>query len=334
MVSAVLMAGYNNEREVERYRRIVAKHYGERYIEHGYKPLREFKTVIAGRQVSKPLIQYTLEALMGNEAIEEIVIVGHRPLLEERLGELIHSSVKPCRVLHQPDDIDERILRRFNVAPRKLKRGSVTWNLVKGYAETRACALGRHALFVAADAPFTTSGFVNRFLGHLQQHAAAAAIVIPVIVMRGKRDRMGRMPVHLRNDTDYRVSGYQDEHGRQGFRLSSLAAGDLHRFDINVTSVAYSLRKVLNPNVQLRLMNITRQLGYHNLYAKYFLKKDLSLREVEEVASVFFRGRLVLVPMEGIETTYDYDGTDREYRTITEMLATEVRGDTREEVSG
>ena len=60
MTSAVVMAGYNNKREVKRYSRIVAEHYGEKFIETGYKPLREFSTIVNGQQVSKPLIQYTL----------------------------------------------------------------------------------------------------------------------------------------------------------------------------------------------------------------------------------------------------------------------------------
>ena len=86
MVSAIVMAGYNNKREVKRYGRIVAEHYGEKFIETGYKPLREFSSVENGRQVSKPLIQYTLEKLFENEFIDDIVIVGHQMLLEQRLG--------------------------------------------------------------------------------------------------------------------------------------------------------------------------------------------------------------------------------------------------------
>ncbi len=42
MTSAIVMAGYNNKREVKKYSRMVAEHYGEKFIETGYKPLREF----------------------------------------------------------------------------------------------------------------------------------------------------------------------------------------------------------------------------------------------------------------------------------------------------
>ncbi|MGD8661739.1 MAG: hypothetical protein PVH37_17490, partial [Desulfobacterales bacterium] len=89
MTSAIVMAGYNNRREVKKYSRIVAEHYGEKFIETGYKPLREFKSVKNGKQVTKPLIQYTLERLSENESIDEVVIVGHQMLLEQRLGNFI-----------------------------------------------------------------------------------------------------------------------------------------------------------------------------------------------------------------------------------------------------
>ncbi len=93
-----------------------------------------------------------------------------------------------------------------------------------------------------------------------------------------------------------------------------------HLFDINTANTAYSLRKALNPNAQLRLFRITRNLGYPNVYSKYFIKKNLSIKEVENITSAFFNGRLNLIPMTGEESTYDYDGTDFEYRMITKML--------------
>jgi hypothetical protein len=46
----------------------------------------------------------------------------------------------------------------------------------------------------------------------------------------------------------------------------------------------------------------------------------LSVKEVENITSAFFNGRLKLIPMTGEESTYDYDGTDFEYRMITQML--------------
>ena len=101
MVSAIVMAGYNNKREVKRYGRMVAEHYGEKFIEAGYKPLREFSSMENGRQVRKPLIQYTLERLLENAFIDDIVIVGHQMLLEQKLGDFIQQFEKPCTLVNQ-----------------------------------------------------------------------------------------------------------------------------------------------------------------------------------------------------------------------------------------
>jgi hypothetical protein len=72
--------------------------------------------------------------------------------------------------------------------------------------------------------------------------------------------------------------------------------------------------------VQLRLFRITRSLGYANVYSKYFFKKDLSITEVENITSAFFNGRFKLIPIKGEESTYDYDGTEYEFRRISDML--------------
>jgi hypothetical protein len=46
----------------------------------------------------------------------------------------------------------------------------------------------------------------------------------------------------------------------------------------------------------------------------------LSVKETANIGSGHFNGRLEIIPMIGIKTTYDYDGTDQEYREITRML--------------
>jgi hypothetical protein len=322
MTSAVVMAGYNNKREVKRYSRIVAENYGERFIETGYKPLREFKSIQDGQEVSKPLIQYTLERLYENNRIDEIVIVGHRMLLEQRLGNFLKNYDKPCRIVNQNSKIPGDVIRRFKLKTRKVKHNSITGNFIKGYA---ACSAGReagHALFVASDSPLTTNEFVDRFLDEVQQHREQSAIIVPAILIVQRKDKLGRLPLRLVNDSHYRLSGYEDNYGRQGFRLSSLICADPNRFDVNTANTAYSLRKCLNPKVQIKLFKITRGLGYPNVYSKYFLRRDLTIVEVENIGSAHFGGRLKVVPMLGEEATYDYDGTDLEYRMISGMLKT------------
>ena len=320
MVSAILMAGYKNKREVKRYSKIVAEHYGEKFIESGYRPLREFKTVIDGKEENKPLIQYTLEKLLASDYIDEIVIVGHRMLLEQRLGDFIKGVQKPCRIINQNSKIPLDIITRFNIINRKVKYNTIAGNLIKGYAASSACKNKKHVLFVASDSPLTTIEIIERFLRTIQKDADQAAIVFPAILIDIQKDKLERPPLKLLNDTEYQLPGEKDRHGRQGFRFSSLMYANPHLFDINTANTAYSLRKTLNPNAQLRLFRITRNLGYPNVYSKYFIRKNLSVKEVENITSAFFNGRLKLIPMIGEESTYDYDGTDFEYRMITKML--------------
>ena len=323
MVSAIVMAGYNNKREVKRYSRIVAEHYGEKFIETGYKPLREFKTIENGNLIIKPLIQYSLEKLYENERIEDIVIVGHQMLLEQKLLKFIHKHNKPCCIVNQNSKIPTDAIHRFKIEPKKVKFNSITGNFIKGYAASRACQKKVHALFVASDSPLTTNEFLNRFLDMVLNNQDETAIILPAILIDEKKDKLGRLPLRLRNDSQYQLPGFRDEYGRQGFRLSSVISANPYRFDVNTANMAYSLRKCLNPKVQIKLFKITRGLGYPNVYSKYFLRKDLSIIEVENIVSTHFNGRLKLIPMEGEEATYDYDGTDREYDTITAMLTSE-----------
>jgi hypothetical protein len=325
MISAILMAGYNNKREVKKYSRTVAEHYGEKFIETGYKPLREFKTVKNGRQESKPLIQYTLERLFENEFIDEIVIVGHQMLLEQRLGDLIKQFEKPCCIVNQNSKIPDDVIRRFNIIPRKVKYNSIAGNFIKGYAVSNACEEKKHALFVASDSPLTTNEFVNRFLKAVQQYQGESAIIVPAVLIDDKKDKLGRPLLRLRNDSQFQLTDKKDRYSRQGFRLSSLISANPHRFDVNTANTAYNLRKCLNPNVQLKLFRITHGLGYPNVYSKYFLRKDLSVNEMANIVSEFFKGRLELIPMTGEEATYDYDGTDQEYRMITKMLKSDQK---------
>jgi len=320
MVSAILMAGYNNKREVKKYSKIVAESYGEKFIETGYKPLREFKTVKDGEEVSKPLLQNTLENLFASDLIDEIVIVGHQMLLTQRLGNFINEFEKPCRIVNQNSRISPNVIERFNVIQRKVKHNSLAGNLIKAYAVSAACRDRKQALFVASDSPLTSKEFIKRFLNAVQEYREQAALIFPIVPIDDDKDNLGRYPLRLLNDTQYQLSYKKDDYGRQGFRLSSLMFANPHFFNLNTVNTAYSLRKCLNPNVQLRLFRITRGLGYPNVYSKYFLRKDLSIKEVENILSEFVSGRVKLIPMTGEEATYDYDGTDFEYRMITDML--------------
>lgn len=322
MASAILMAGYKNKMEVRHYSKIVAEHYGEKFIETGYRPLREFKTVIDGQTKSMPVIQFSLEKLFASDVIDEIIIVGHQMLLEQRLGRFLKKFEKPCRLINQNTRLSKDILDRFNITGRKVKYNSIGGNLIKGYAVSKACQEKKHALFVASDSPLTTREFIEQFLRLAVKHRDEAAIILPAILIDAQKDKMGRPPLKMLNDSEYQLPGLMDSYNRQGFRLSSLMYANPHLFDMNTANTAYSLRKALNPNAQLKLFKITRKLGYPNVYSKYFVRKDLSITEVENITSAFFKGKLKLIPLTDEKSTYDYDGTDVEYQMLTKMLHT------------
>jgi hypothetical protein len=320
MTSAILMAGYNNKREVRKYSRTVAEQYGETFIETGYRPLREFKIVENDTEISKPMIQFLLEKLSKIDLIDEIIIVGHRMLLEQRFSEIINQLNKPCEIINQNARIPQRIVDHFGIEPKKIKYNSMAGNMIKGYAASKAFENRRHALFVASDSPLTPIEFIIDFIKTAQEHQEHSAIILPAIIIDIEEDKLGRKPLKLHNDSSHKIHGAKDRYGRQGFRLSSMMFVNLNRIDLKAINTAYSLRKMLNPKIQLQLFKVTRELGYSNLYSKYFIKKDLSIREVENITSKFFNDRLSLIPLEGEASTYDYDGTDKEYRKISEML--------------
>ena len=320
MFSAIVMAGYNNKWGVRKYAKSVAEHYGEKFIETGYKPLREFETHENGQLVRKPLIQFTLETLAGMDMIGDITIVGHQNLLEQRLNTFFKQFEKPYTIINQNTKIPPEVVKQFNIIPRKVKYSSIAGNMIKAYANSAAGQKGTHALFIASDSPMTTGGFIEYFLDIAREYEVDIPIILPGVLIEDYTDRFGRVPLRLINDTGLKLSDRKDSYGRQGFRLSSVIYANPGRFDINTANTAYNLRKCLNPKIQLKLFRITRKLGYANIYSKYFLRKDLSVTEVENITSAFFNGRLKLIPVRDVESSYDYDGTQGEFYKLNEML--------------
>lgn len=320
MVSAIVMAGYNNKREVKKYSKMVAEHYGEELTETGYKPLREFQITTDEGVISKPIIQFTLETLSSSELVDEIIIVGHQMLLEQRLGNVLKDLGKPCRIVNQNARLPQPAIDRLEIGPKKIKYNSMAGNMIKGYVASAAFRTEKHALFAVSDSPLTPVEFIEQFVHTAGDSPDRANIFLPAILIEGEEDRLGRKPLKLRNDSRYPLSGFTDSYGRQGFRLSSLAYANLFHIHLDAINIAYSLRKCLSPNVQLRLFRTTRNLGYSNVYSKYFIRKDLSITEIDNIMSKLINGRFSLIPMKGEETTYDYDGTDEEYRQLTAML--------------
>lgn len=319
MNSAILLAGYNNRRAVEKYSRIVERDYGEHYIETGYKPLHEFSVKINGAMVRKPLIQFTLEVLAGDDHIDDIVIVGHREQLQSRLGNYLSTITKRVVIIDQREPLSREIVDEFRIDIRETPTESIGGNLIKGYVASRAGQKREPALFAASDSPFTSEDFINRFLNECNA-MKDEAIVFPAIYTDPVRDNLGRTPLLLINDTDREIPEKKDRFGRNGFRISSLVWANPCELDINGINVIYSLRKALNPRTQIRIFRVCREVGYPGIYSRYFVKKNLSIRQCEAICSAFFSGSFKAVPMHDIKSTYDFDGTEKEFLEISRML--------------
>ncbi|MBN2511129.1 MAG: hypothetical protein JXB03_12690 [Spirochaetales bacterium] len=320
MYSAILLAGYDNKRKVERYRSVVQDVYGEEFIETGYKPMREFSLTRKGEKISKPLLQFTLEALAADPVIEEIVIVGFIRQIRDRLSGYLETIDKPLIFVDQNDEIDQQVRRDFSIDPRRTAKDSIGGNFIKGYAASRAWAARREALFVASDSPLTTADFINRFIDAAKPLMETSAIVMPAIFIDPVKDDLGRRPLLLLNDSGYPIHAKKDKHGRNGFRLSSVMLCNPCRINVNSINVIYSVRKALNPRVQMKIQKICRGLGYPGIVNSYFVKHTLSVRQCEAICSAFLEGPFRAMPMPDAETTYDFDGTRREYEEIKRML--------------
>ena len=63
-------------------------------------------------------------------------------------------------------------------------------------------------------------------------------------------------------------------------------AANPYLFDMNTANTAYNLRKLINPNAQMKLFRITRNLGYPNVYSKYFIHKDLRIEIIKIIIKI------------------------------------------------
>jgi hypothetical protein len=236
------------------------------------------------------------------------------------LGEFIGRFRKKCLILNQDAPLMQDVIKTFHITDSKFKHNSLAGNVIKGYVATEAYQLKKHALCIASDSPLTTTEFIRRVADLTEMYESKADLIVPAVILDDEKDRLGRLPLLLINDSEFQLPGWTDKYGRQGFRLSSLVSANLYKLNVGGANTAYNIRKLLMPKAQLELFRITRKLGYPNVFSKYFVKKDMRISEVEEILSTFFRGHLKIIPMEGIEATYDYDGTENEFQAISQML--------------
>ncbi len=320
MYSAILLAGYNNKKAVEKYSKIVEKDYGEHFIETGYKPLHEFTIEENGILIKKPLIQFTLEVLVKDKLIDEIIIVGHVKQIKDRLKVFLQSIQKSVIFVDQNDRIPTNVVETFSINLKETHNDSVGGNLIKGYAASRAYENKTSALFVASDSPMTTEDFINSFIDISTPYLENSGIILPTGYTNTIKDKLGRKPLLLINDTDFVIHEKKDKYGRNGFRLTSVIMCNPFKLDINMINVIYSLRKAINIKTQMRIFKACKEVGFPGIYNRYFIKKNLTITQSEKVCSAFFKGLFKAIPMSDLKSTYDFDGTEKEFNEINKML--------------
>ncbi|MBI9098073.1 MAG: hypothetical protein JEY91_06325, partial [Spirochaetaceae bacterium] len=157
-------------------------------------------------------------------------------------------------------------------------------------------------------------------VAHCKPMLDTMAIFLPAIYTNPIKDILGRPPLLLINDTETFIPEKKDRFGRNGFRLSSLILANPYKLDVNMVNVIYSLRKAINPKTQLRIFRVCREVGFPRIYNRYFVKKNLAITQCEAICSAFFKGKFKVIPMHDIKSTYDFDGTEKEFIEINRML--------------
>lgn len=320
MYSAVLMAGSNNRKAVRNYKKIVEESYHERLVYTGYKALYEFSFIKNGRKITKPLIQFTLETLVQNDQISEIVIVGFISLIKNKLSDFLKTVKKKIIFVEQHAKIPENLNKEFGFKKGAIAKDSICGNMIKAYAASKAYKKKEMALFFASDTPFTFNDFILKVLSKTGQTPETAGIIIPGVFFKTRKDRFRRPLLLLVNDSGEDINAHIDKHGRIGFRVTSLIMINPYKIDLCGINIVYSLRKALSPKIQKRISRICKDLKYHGFFLSYFLKKSLSIRQAEAIMSAFFKGPVKGVFLPDVKATYDFDGTETDIKQITDLL--------------
>lgn len=326
-VSVVVMAGYR-KREIDDYRHQL-KYYHEKYIERDYKALREFKVTTPSGVVTKPLIQFTLLKLEKVADAGDVVIVGAKKRLESRLARLLERWKGPIRIIDQHEPLTEEMVRAFNLRPKAVAHDSICGNALKAYYATRAFKEKKHALFMACDSPRTSREGIEKFIHVARADAGTAAMVFPIVSMIELprwRKCFHRKYFFLVNDSDHRFSDSFTTWftRREGFRVSSMLYANPFKVNANMANTAYGARKMLSREVRRRVTAILEPYGHQDVFKRYFISRDLSIRDCEHILSDVFEGVVRIFPLRDVGSTYDYDGTQSEARVIGKMLEKEA----------
>lgn len=326
MVSVVVMAGYKPS-EIEDYKRQL-KYYHEKYTEKGYKALKEFKVREGGHVVRRPLIEFILRKLDDIYDVKDVVIVGDKERLEAKLADKLASCKKKYTIVDQNEPLSPRLIEEFKLNPVQVPHNSLAGNGIKAYAATEAFSNKAHALFVAADSPKTHKRTIEDFITASAPLSREAAVVYPLVSMEELprwRKCFHRKYLFLINDTPYKFNNTFTTWftKREGFRPSSMLFANPYRLNVNMVNTFYGLRKMVSNEVRIRVKQILKDYGHDDFRKKYLVTKDCTITDGERVVSSLMGGKLTVLPIRDVDSTYDYDGTQTEEDAITRILQEE-----------
>lgn len=283
MVSAILLAGgkvkkswYDSISKVL-YRFI----YNETYLFGEYKPLRNFKGNIDGVIKLRPMMEYVLHSLDKAKTIAEVVIVGEKKRIEQKVG-IINRMETPVKVVQQ--------------------MGPFLENALLSYENSSAT---NHALFVPSDIPFIAPADIDYFVRECQSYQRDFDFLFAVVSRRTLKPTtkwFRKRPYFWMIDDNSRGKEGADKYGRKGFRIANLGFANPQGIrNLELINLAYSVRKLRNPTKIVTVIKFARR------EVRKYLQKKLTKKGMETKLGELLGTRFKLIEIKDASPALDID---------------------------
>jgi hypothetical protein len=325
------MAG-RKEEEVEDYKKKTTSRAYRGVFMPGYKQVYELEDWRSGELVYKTYLELAIETAENLEFIDDIVIIGDAERINAKLKDRLKKSPKKLALIDQAENIDDKVLEATKVNKPDVPYMSFCENALKGYSASTSYEKREHALFMFSDTPLLEPGYLTEFTSLAQKHFDSSCIIYPLVNMEREskemKKRLRRKNFYLINDTPY-LTGDGINKGKmkpEGFRVSAYAYANPFHANFERINLAYSLRKFLSYEVQVKLFKTLRKVELGGLFWKYCMLRKLRISDIENAATQLFarEGKVTIIPTEDIKSTYDFDSFQHEHQTLQELLRREV----------
>jgi CTP:molybdopterin cytidylyltransferase MocA len=260
--------------------------YREWYFRKGYKALKRVKLKRGRYLRAKPMVEYILNTLIQIDDIKEILVVGPKEEMEQKLDPALLTKDSHIRLVQQKDSFGQNVKEGYNQAGEK------------------------HVLFVTADSPTTRKEDVIEFINTCRALHDDYRFIYPLVkeaLLKKYQKFFPRPYFKMIPDNIYppgyiRQSDYRHD-GRVGFRITSMAFGNLENFPVERLDESYDLRKLVRKSNRDKLKEIFGK----NLIRRY--RKGLRMSEIEKMFADYEKVSIKLVGISGVGTSLDIDST-------------------------